>query len=243
MTVPPTDTRPEVRYDAVVETVPAFAVELWAARAPGRGVRDLAALRVCGRTVGERVEVDLGAVEHEVGSDIAEALLGYWLACRRFWRSFDAGEHAGNYVAVRRLLVRATQRNTKTIKADLEAELAALTSMPALGDYVEALTDNDPDWASLDELGRVLSAQRTAQGTDTTVTLALEGDLAWPACLGGAAHVGEIRRIIELDVSHAKWRSGPKRRLVRLAVSAEEIWPDPAHVAGIAVPALVAGAH
>jgi hypothetical protein len=50
----------------------------------------------------------------------------------------------------------------------------------------------------------------------------------WPTALGGPAAPNELHRHVKIVANHAKWRDRKVRRLVRVEVSCDEVWPDPA---------------
>ena len=204
------------------ETIPVVAADLWLG---ARGLRD--GVRGCGRRVGDRIEVDVAAVAAMVGAEAADGLVGYWLACRRFWTTFGAGHPGGPYVAIHRTLTCAVQRSTKSAKVDLTGELEALLGVGGVGELVEEATAAEPNWAEVDRLGAPLRAARVTNGTTNVISLRCEGHDSWPAVLGGAPLVGEVSRQLRITVAHAKWREGARRRLARVEVIAEELWPDP----------------
>lgn len=206
-------------------TVPSFAAGVLLSSEPEL----LEALTPYGRKVGEAVELDLVAVGErggEAGLALGSLLARYVWQCRSFWAGWSHGQAAGRYVRVRRLLAEAVQRSTKSCKQDLALELDALMELAGVGDLIEELTGPEPDFESLS--GRFSTfGSLTRDGTRTTVTLALEGIDAWPQCLGGAPSAGELRRLLTVQVMHAAWRDRRNRRVTRVRVEADEVWPEP----------------
>lgn len=157
--------------------------------------------------VGGRVELDLAAVRDRVGDQTAERLGSYWAACRRFWnRAATTGAPQGAAVRIERLLLDVRQ-DTGRAKQDLTVQLDALRQVPELAAELRTLLDEHP------------AGERQVQ------LWAPRG--LWGAELGGAPSSGELRRRFTIDVRYAGWRDRPGRRLARVQVHAEELWPDP----------------
>jgi len=181
-------------------------------------------LGAVGTQIGERVEIDLALVAH-TDPDAAEEISRYLQHCVEFW----AGpQPAGPYIAVARTLVTARQQDGQQGRRDLREELDALTRLGGVGPYIQELTARTPDEHQLARLGAPLSARVEQDGDQREVTLHAPPSGMWPTILGGAPSPGEVRRTLQLRVSHANWRDRRVRRLMACEVTAVELWPDPA---------------
>ena len=169
----------------------------------------------CAVRVAERVEISLDRVAAEMCPDTAARLDSYWERSKALW-----AQGRGPAVLVRRSLVTARQIDRKDGRVDLHDELAALEVLPGADSVIETLLGQDPDLALLQDA----HADRT--GNETTVTLT-HRSLEWPTALGGPAGPGELHRVIVVTANHAKWRDRKVRRLARVDVSVDEVWPDP----------------
>lgn len=182
------------------------------------------------RALGARVEVDLTSLRaaSELEADLADALAVYWDRCSQLWESLRAQSPSGGYVMVRRCVRDAAQSTTKGSRADLVAELDALSASPALSEIAAELTGTEPDLASLQTMVSPLDGSVTADsGSGTTVTVNLAGAVTLPEALGGVRWPGEVRRTVTLTARHAAWRDRRARRLARVSVEVWEVWPDP----------------
>lgn len=184
----------------------------------------------CGRQVGVRVEVDLNAVE-ALSTRLAHVLTVYDAHARAFWRALQTGTAAGAaYTLVRRTLMTHVQSTAKKDRRDLVEVYEALTGVAVLSDIVDELTAAEPDLDALAGLldaaggGQVLPAEAGA----VAVQVLLDPNGALPDVLGGVRMPGEVRRVLTLTARHAAWRDRRVRRLARVEVAADEMWPDPA---------------
>jgi hypothetical protein len=145
-----------------------------------------------------------------VGPEVAERLGLYWSACRRLWnRAEHDGSLAGPCVRIERLVCQA-QQETGRNKVDLVAHLEGLRNVAGVGAILDDVLGDHP-------------------AGDATVTVTGAPGV-YPRCLGGAPSPGEIERRFVIDVRYASWRDRPVRRLARIQVWVDEIWPDPAAV-------------
>lgn len=208
-----------------METVPAHLVPL------ALGELDAATaetLKPCGRKVGERVELDLESVERSGRGDVASVLRAYQRLCEKFWDSYEAKRPAGPYVAVKRELLLAQQKSTKTEKKDLGEQLEALEGVPGVADVIREVTEAAPDWDKVRAAGAPFGIDLDLEKEGwAVVTLWVEGAHDWPLALGGPASRGEVRRGVRLRVAYAGWRDRRNRRLAEVHVLTEEIWPAP----------------
>jgi hypothetical protein len=221
-----------------MRTVPAHVASLLATLpAVQHSIGD--ALASSGRQIGERVELDLDALAQATSPAVAEIVAAYHQTCQSFQANLASGAPAGAYIAVRRPLLESEQSDRKGARVDLAQELEELLRVPALGEFCGALLDglNSPTrQQNLDRFGPLLDARLETGGANQTVaTVALQGrSHPWPTQLGGPASPGEVRRVFTLTANHASWRDRRVRRLQRLVVEAEEVWPHPL-VAGAAI--------
>jgi hypothetical protein len=193
--------------------------------------RELADVEARGglRAVGHRCEVSLGVVEQLLGEDRADALWAYQRRCGRFWDKV-ADQTAGGerYVRVNRMLLDAVQDAKSGKKTDLGAQYDALVEVAGVGELIEEATSETPDWERVTKLGETMGLELDDSGDGAvTLRLAVEADSFDPA-LGGAPSRGELRRWLTVVVRHAVWRDRRRRRLARVTVEAEEVWPEPA---------------
>jgi hypothetical protein len=172
-------------------------------------------LATCGVAVGKRVEVDLDQVAQTLSTEIADSLESYWSTAHQLWE-----QGSGKAVLIRRRIMTSRQVDRKDSRIDLHAELAALEELPGGDIIVEALLGQDVD---LDALANYTVSQ---DGNETAVTIT-HRSLDWPDALGGPGAPGELHRTITVTANHAKWRDRKVRRLVRIDVSVDEVWPDP----------------
>lgn len=170
-------------------------------------------VKACAVRLGERVEVSIPAVAERGGEAAASRLTRYWDAARRLWAT---GE--GQAVIVRRTLVQAAQRDVKDGRVELSAELAALEMIPEGSELVESLLGPRMQFVGPCE----------ENGNETTVVVSKRMP-EWPTALGGPAGPNEVQRHVKIVANHAKWRDRKVRRLVRVEVSCDELWPDPEH--------------
>jgi hypothetical protein len=175
---------------------------------------DDALVRSCAVRLGNKVEVSLEAVKETAGAEAAERLSNYWRAATQMWSSGK-----GRAVLVRRPLVQVAQKDGKEGRVELAAELAALELIPEGDALVEALLGPavQPD--------QLTSVETNGNETSVTVTRRM---VEWPTALGGPAAPNELHRHVKIVANHAKWRDRKVRRLVRVEVSCDEVWPDPA---------------
>jgi hypothetical protein len=211
-----------------VDTIPAYVVELYSPQLSSSLVSELES---CGRLVGERAEVDLDAVADRVSVELAQSFYSHYLVCR----SFDerAGSGAGALVRIQRQLVAAVQRTSKQQRADLEDELAALEAVPGVGVVVEEFLGSRPDLEHLAVLGDPFYISLSTDGDMSVATLAVDAELDWALALGGAASAGEVRRWIQLGANYAAWRDRRVRRLTRVTITTEEVWPEAPDISSI----------
>lgn len=203
-------------------TVPAAVADL----AVDAGLLSAEQAVQCGRTVGERVELDLGLL-HSSNPDAARWCGQYWDTCQRFWDDLADGHRDGAWVMTERTLVDVAQRDSSDHgRQDLRDELAALETIGPLAAIVDAVCGADVDETTLN----IHTSDWTRDGAVTTVRCRLDRQGLWPAALGGMPSSGEIARIVTLTVRHAAWRDRKVRRLVAVHVAAVELWPDPAAV-------------
>lgn len=178
------------------------------------------------RMLGDRPEVDLPSLAADA-VDVAHALSQYWTACQQLWEDLRHGAATGSYVMVSRSVHRATQQNSKKAKVDLTGELAACADIPEVADIVNALTDPDPDEVLLASLAEQVNGSFNSSAGALSVSVHATGALTWPQLLGGVSWPGEVRRSLTLTAKHAPWRDRRVRRLWRVSVDVEEVWPDP----------------
>jgi hypothetical protein len=172
----------------------------------------------CAVRLGERVEADVDAVRSAFGEEAAARVLTYWDAACALWR-----DGKGPAIVIARTLTRATQKDSKAGRLELSEELAALEQLRGGAEMVEALLAPSPD---MDALSMYAPG---AEGNETHITITRRA-ADWPAVLGGAPTPAELRRHVRLTANHSKWRDRKVRRLVRVEVTAEEVWPDPSRV-------------
>lgn len=202
--------------DAVdVVSVPRTVVELLEPD-PGRRAAAGSAFRQLGATL----EADVNALDHVVPG-LGSRCIDYLLSTRDLWACREAGEPLEHAVVVRVPLVDRRQTDSKVARVDLGPLYAAMEHVPALVPAL-GLLDADPDWSALDRVGTL---ERHDDRSALTVELA---SAHWPLELGGPSSPGELVRTVRLEASHAAWRDRRVRRLVRVVVHAQEIWPDPA---------------
>lgn len=205
-----------------METVPSFVRDLVLDAAEHERTRS------CGVRVGRRVEVDVCAVEN-VDRELAARLRGYWAACTQFWTRDGNVEQTGGAVLTRRVLTAAVQSDAPGGRRELDDEVRELTALPGVGELIDEILGAEPDVESVSRRGfRLgLTLKKDSKKNMLRVAVRLPGRAVWSETLGGAHSPGEFHRVLELRVSHAKWRDRRSRRLVALTVWAEEIWPDP----------------
>lgn len=206
-------------------SVPSFIVDLALGEA-GDGV--VSELDRCAVMVGRRPELNLDKVRDRLGERHAAALEAYWGECRRFWARMRSGTAAGPFVATRRVLVDATQ-DTGRSKRDLGNELNALLACPAAAPVAELLLDATLAVPALERAvatnGGVLDVP-AAPGDPASATLLVSG-VGCPPELGGFPSIGEVRRFVTISARHASWRDNRRRRLARVTVRVDEVWPHP----------------
>lgn len=160
----------------------------------------------------------------EAAEGAAGKIAAYWAECGEFWQRLDRGEEPGAYMAVRREVLSARQRDNQ----DLTEELAALEEMAGIGTVISAVLDAAPD---LEECGKAAAGAggRLWHGEKGEVCVRFEwgrDDVAyWPEALGGGFSPGEMSRAITVIAKHAAWRDRRARRLIRVEVEANELWP------------------
>jgi hypothetical protein len=217
-----TSTKTDPAATTAVLSVPLFVRDLVLDAAEHEKIRH------CGVTVGRRIEVDLDAVG-QIDSELAERMASYWERCRAFWDSYRRGDAAGDGVLVRRVLTQAVQSDAPGGRGELGVEVDAVTALPVVGELIEELLGPDPDIESISRRGfRLgLSLRRDNKKNMLRIAVRMQARNQWPADLGGTHSSGELHRVIEMRISHAKWRDRKSRRLVEMTIWAEEIWPDP----------------
>lgn len=162
-----------------------------------------------------------------------ERCRSYAQRCERLWARLADGvvDGSGPYVAVRRPLVRVRQRAGGGDRYDLVDHARALARWPGLSQAAVALLARRPDMDELRVAVAPTAGRVWRRDGVTSVELPCE-PAAFPPELGGGSPVREARRWVRMDARHARWRQRRSRRLVRLAVDAEEVWPDPRVAAG-----------
>lgn len=182
----------------------------------------------CGVRVGRNIEVDLDAVA-QTEPRLAARMVEYFEQCSLFWDRYAAGEEAGEAVMARRLLLCAVQSDRPGGRSDLAEEVELLAALPGVGGVIEEILSADPDLdrISRDSLRLGVSMKHDAKRNMLRVAVRMPARGYWDRALGGAHSRGETHRVLELRVSHAKWRDRKSRRLVEMKVWAEEVWPEP----------------
>lgn len=196
--------------------VPAVVVDVLAAQ--GVHLESSEAAIVSGVDGLAHVDVD-SLSEHD-----ARIVSDYWETCQRFWRNLHADEEPGPYVALRREIRIAQQKDNK----DLAAELAALDTAPGVGAAVGLTLESNPDWSEVRSLVDAAGGEFSQSGDGETTLVYMVGReeaFYWPPELGGPYAPGEMARELVVVIRHAAWRDRRVRRLVRTEVYAHELWP------------------
>jgi hypothetical protein len=181
-------------------------------------LQDGEAVARCAVRLGHRVEVDMVRLREAFGAEAALRVERYWDAARKLW-----ADGSGPAIVITRTLHQAAQKDSKAGRVELVDELAALEELRNGGALVDALLGPEVDPEAL--RGHALQSV----GNETYITITRRST-EWPASLGGPPIPGELRRHVRVVANHSKWRDRKVRRLVRVEVTAEEVWPDPATV-------------
>jgi hypothetical protein len=191
-----------------------------------------AAVRSCGRIVGQRIELDLDAVAGAVSVDLAELLVTYYDRCENLWASVQAGHSGPAYAMLRRPLLEHQQVTGKKGRADLGDVYEALGELPGVAELLEQITAPAPDADVLASMVATVGGTVTFPEPDAVrAQLCLEGRYAYPQLLGGVPWPGEIRRVLTLLTRQAAWRDRRVRRLAKVDVAVDELWAAPADLA------------
>lgn len=200
-------------YTRAMELVPAFIAPLVLSNFALEQVGPAVVL------VGRRYEIDLAAVNRILGATASLRLRQYWSSCQEFWASSPTGD----YVTIQRDLVNVKQADPGhgRPRIDLKNELEALEQTPGLKTVVKALLGVKVDRKTLNRICDSV----VVDGDATTISYITTDRVYWDAALGGAASPGEVRRYVSITARHAPWRDCQVRRLCKLEVTAEEVWP------------------
>lgn len=197
-----------------MKTVPAFVADL----AVVNGVTTPERLEPYGRLVGNVVEVDVGALHTD-----GDTTTAHWLSTS--WRHMRAQAGIERGMRCRRLLIEATQVDTKTTRRDLRDECEALCALPGFGVLFDKLLGTEPDLTKLAAAFATLGGVLNVDGSTATVTVIIDPLPVWPEALGGGASPAETHRELTVVVRWAKWRDRRSRRLASLCVVTLEDWP------------------
>lgn len=170
-----------------------------------------------------RPYLDLTSVDPED----AVAIVRYYETTQRFWRRLAQGLEPGPYMAGERLLVDARQQSGHGArKVDLRDIYESLRHIPIVSEVVNVMLGDPVDPRALKEIGRHLHIAVDDTGDRTVVDMYVEQQ-GFDDVLGGPPAPGEVRRHLHIEARRAAWRDRRVRRLVKVQVWAEELWPDP----------------
>lgn len=182
--------------------------------------RDL--LTGVGRQVGQRVEIDLGALA-DLSPDALMTVVAYAKRCRALWGGFGT---AGPVLQVEVPLLSAAQSDAAGVR-DLRTHVDAFDELPGVAELVAALVGAEVDERTAAAWGAPYGLELVRDGNWTDATFTVAGCDAWPVLLGGAPALGELSRRFRLRINHAGWRDRAGRRLVSVEVAAICAYPDP----------------
>jgi hypothetical protein len=166
--------------------------------------------------VGGRSEVDLDTLgeDGQAGCTLAEVLRDYTKTTTE------------DTVKVRRLLGVFNQRNTKTIKEDLNELFDALGQTPGLSTVLTLATEPSVDEARLLRAVEGLKGSLKVDEGATTIVVEVPPQ-GLSEALGGVCQPNEVSREVTLGVRHAPWRDRRVRRLSFVHLNTIEKWPNP----------------
>lgn len=175
----------------------------------------------CTIAVGSCPEIDLRALSwHDAA--LARTVADYWSATRALF----AGNGRSSWVGLRRIVHVAAQSDNGAGRKDLHGELAALEQLPGLGPVLELALAAECDVDALTaETSRIRGDVTVSDDGSVTVTVPVDGVRYWDTSLGGPGMPTEVRRTVTFTARHARWRDRRVRRLTRVVVHADEIWP------------------
>lgn len=177
------------------------------------------ALARYGREYGDRIEVDLDALEADHPQLVAQ--IDHYLGKVRQFRRHPAGA----YVAVKVPLLEVQQQDNRQGRVDLTDQLDAL-ERSVLATTVDTLLATTLDVDRLEIVGSAHKAHLQQDSRHRTVCqLTVTGVRDWDRALGGAAGPDEVARILTLTASHATWRDRRVRRLAGVRVDAAVLLP------------------
>lgn len=197
------------------------------------GRPDLAeALSPFGVTVGTRMEVDLdalGASDVPFRDQLCQVLSAYQSQARALRvKGTGASGAPGRYVVTRRAVVDDRVRNTRKDRVDLREHYNALESLPLTGDLIREVTSAAPDADRVADLAHLAGGEATWDAEEGwQVRVPLTGQVLWPEVLGGAPRWAELSRSVTVVVRHTPGNDRRVRRLVRVLVEVDELFPDP----------------
>jgi hypothetical protein len=197
-------------------TVPQTVVDLLELDPARRAAADSALTQL-----GAALEFDI-AVLDAVLPGLGSRAVDFFRAARELWSNPAVSQPS---VTVRVPLIDVRQIDSRAQRKDLTEQLAALERLAALRPAL-ALLDSSPDWDALAQMGVL---DRSSDRSSIRLTLSAP---IWPLELGGTPSPGELHREVVLEASHAAWRDRRARRLLRVTVSAYELWPDPSDFTG-----------
>lgn len=175
------------------------------------------------RRLGQTAELDLDLLSEQGYGELAERLDAYRERCVAFWVN---GGH-GEALHVRRPLTSRSQIDRRgEPRVDLVDELVQLRALPGVGDFVDAWLAAGPDTERIARAAGAAGAHYEITDGRGTAEITVDG-ANWPAVLGGTASVGEVARVFLLEANWSAWRDRDVRRLTRVSVEAEEVWPAP----------------
>jgi hypothetical protein len=178
-----------------------------------------------GVEVGNSIEVDMRELAL-INESLASRAFAYYQKCRNFYDNLSLGTPGITALETERTLLSAKQLDTNKIRADLKEECKLLVKLPGLGELIKKLLSNNPDFQSLATSFASAGAKFHKDGLVSFLEFSLPGRESWPLELGGVNSRGELTRVFTLTVSHAPWRDRKSRRLLSLAVSTIELWPE-----------------